>query len=55
MVDSKKIVDHIESGEWNDAKEAIFDGIKGKAAETVDMKRLEISTDWVSNPSDSTE
>ena len=35
---SRKIVDEIEAGKLEQAKNSIFDGIKGKAAETVDMK-----------------
>ena len=43
---SKKIVDQIESGKLNDAKDAINQGIKQKAADAVDMKRVEMSVDW---------
>lgn len=43
---SKQIVDQIESGKLNDAKDSIFQGIKQKAADAVDMKRVEISVDW---------
>mgnify|MGYP001186864883 FL=1 len=43
---SKKIVDQIESGELNSAKESIFQGMKEKAADAVDMKRVEMSVDW---------
>ena len=43
---SKQIVDQIESGKLNDAKDSIFQGIKQKAAEKVDMKRVEMSVDW---------
>ena len=43
---SKKIVDQIESGKLNDAKDAINQGIKQKASDAVDMKRVEMSVDW---------
>ena len=43
---SKKIVDQIESGKLNDAKDAINQGIKQKAADAVDMKRVEMQVDW---------
>ena len=43
---SKKIVDQIESGKLNDAKDAINQGIKQMAADAVDMKRVEMSVDW---------
>jgi len=44
---SRKIVDQIEAGKLQDAKDSIFDGIKAKAAEVVDMKRVEMQVDWV--------
>jgi hypothetical protein len=47
---SKKVVDQIEQGQWNDAKDTVFDGIKQKAAEVVDMKRVEMQLDWINNP-----
>ncbi len=43
---SKQIVDQIESGKLNDARETINQGIKQKAADAVDMKRVEMSVDW---------
>ena len=43
---SKEIVDQIESGKLTDAKDSIQQGIKQKAAELVDMKRVEMSVDW---------
>ena len=43
---SKDIVDQIESGKLTDAKDSIQQGIKQKAAEIVDMKRVERSVDW---------
>ena len=42
---SKDIVDQIESGKLTDAKDSIQQGIKQKAAEIVDMKRVEMSVD----------
>jgi len=44
---ANKIVDQIEAGKLQDAKDSIFDGIKAKAAEVVDMKRVEMQVDWV--------
>jgi|TARA_Y100000996_G_scaffold251765_1_gene198084 hypothetical protein len=46
---SRKIVDEIEAGKLEQAKNSIFDGIKGKAAETVDMKRVEKSVNWMTD------
>ena len=43
---SKDIVDQIESGKLTDDKDSIQQGIKQKAAEIVDMKRVEMSVDW---------
>lgn len=51
---SRKIVDGIEAGKLEQAKGDIFDGIKGKAAEVVDMKRVEASVNWTENQPDST-
>ena len=39
---SREIVDQIESGKLQDAKDSIQQGIKQKAAELVDMKRVEM-------------
>jgi hypothetical protein len=47
---ARKVVDHIEKGQWNDAKEVAFNGIKQKAADAVDMKRVEKQVDWMDNP-----
>lgn len=44
---ANKIVDQIEAGKLQDAKDSIFDGIKAKAADVVDMKRVEMQVDWV--------
>ena len=43
---SNKIVNQIEAGKLNDAKDTINQGIKQKAADAVDMKRVEMSVDW---------
>jgi hypothetical protein len=43
---AKKIVDQIESGRLQDAQDSIHQGIKQKAADQVDMKRVEMSVDW---------
>ena len=47
---TRKVVDQIEQGQWNDAKDSAFEGIKQKAAEVVDMKRVEMQLDWINNP-----
>lgn len=46
---AKQIVDQIEKGQLNDAKDSISQGIKQKAAEVVDMKRVEMQVDWINN------
>ena len=46
---SRKIVDGIEAGKLEQAKSDIFDGIKQKASEVVDMKRVETSVNWSQN------
>lgn len=48
---AKQIVDQIEQGQLNDAKDSIGQGIKQKAADAVDMKRVEMQVDWVDSPS----
>ena len=52
---SRKIVDGIEAGKLEQAKSDIFDGIKQKAGEVVDMKRVETSVNWTEKQPDSTE
>jgi len=49
MSDTRKIVDQIEAGKLHDAKDTIFDTIKSKTAEVVDMKRVEMQVDWNNN------
>ena len=51
---SRKIVDGIEAGKLEHAKNDIFDGIKQKAAEVVDMKRVETSVNWSQNETEET-
>jgi len=51
---SRKIVDEIEAGKLEQAKNDIFDGIKQKAAEVVDMKRVETSVNWSQNETEET-
>ena len=51
---SKDIVNSIEDGKLDVAKQQIFDGVKEKAAEVVDMKRVELQVDWMSNPEEQT-
>ena len=48
---AKQIVDQIEQGQLNDAKDSIGQGIKQKAADAVDMKRVEMQVDWVDGAS----
>ena len=52
MSDARKIVDHIEAGKLTDAKDSIFDAIKSKTADAVDMKRVEMQVDWNNNEQD---
>ena len=47
---AKTLVDKIQDGQLQDAKDSINDGIKQKAAEVVDMKRVEMQVDWMSQP-----
>jgi len=49
---AKDIVDQIASGKLDSAKQSVFTGMKEKAAETVDMKRVEMQVDWVNKGSD---
>ena len=51
---ARKIVDEIEQGKLQDAKDSIFDGIKEKAAQAVDMKRVEAQVDWMKNEPETT-
>ena len=52
---SKQIVDEIEAGKLQDAKDSIFNGIKEKAAQAVDMKRVEEQVDWLKTEPETTE
>ena len=45
---AREIVNSIEAGNLSDAKDQIDQGIKEKAAETVDMKRVGLQVDWMS-------
>lgn len=51
---ANKIVNDIEAGKLQDAKQGIEDGIKEKAAQAVDMKRVEAQVDWLKNEPEST-
>ena len=51
---AKKKVDEIEQGKLQDAKDSIFDGIREKAAQAVDMKRVESQVDWMKNEPETT-
>jgi len=44
---AKEIVDTIEKGELQGAKDLIHQGIKEKAAQSVDFKRVESQTNWM--------
>lgn len=46
MSESRKFIDQIEAGKFNDAKQVASDLLKAKSAELVDMKRVEMSTTW---------
>ena len=48
---AKEIVNSIEAGKLDTAKDQVFDGIKQKSAEAIDMKRVEMQVDWVNNTS----
>mgnify|MGYP000437938959 CR=1 FL=1 len=51
---AKKIVNEIEAGKLQDAKQSIEDGIKQASAQAVDMKRVEAQVDWMNVESEST-
>ena len=55
LAEESKIVDEIESGKLQDARDSIQDGIKEKAAQAVDMKRVEAQVDWVNNKENESE
>lgn len=44
---AKEIVDQIEDGKMENAKETIFKGLHQKAAENIDMKRVETQVNWM--------
>lgn len=44
---AKEIVNSIEAGKLDTAKDQVFDGIKQKSAEAIDMKRVEMQVDWM--------
>jgi len=52
---SKQIVDQISNKEFSDAKDSVFQGLHKKAAEAVDMKRVEMSTDWLNKEKETEE
>jgi hypothetical protein len=52
---SRKIVDAIHNGELNDAKELVFHGMKEKAGQAVDMKRVEMQVDWMTETETTTD
>jgi|TARA_B110000008_G_scaffold110435_1_gene113442 hypothetical protein len=52
---AREIVDTIEKGELQNAKDLIGQGIKEKAAQTVDFKRVEKQTNWMDTPTEESE
>ena len=46
---TKEIVNSIETGNLNDARELINQELNKKAAEVVDMHRVQASVDWMNN------
>lgn len=52
---AKDIVNAIEKSELQQAKELIHQGIKEKAAQAVDFKRVEKQTNWTDVPKDEVE
>ena len=52
---AREIVDTIEKGELQNAKDLIGQGIKEKAAQTVDFKRVEKQTNWMGTPTEESE
>lgn len=52
---AKEIVNTIEKGELQGAKDLIHQGIKEKAAQAVDFKRVESQTNWMDSQEDSVE
>ena len=52
---AREIVDTIEKGELQGAKELIQQGIKEKAAQAVDFKRVESQTNWTNTTEDNVE
>ena len=44
---AKEIVNSIEAGKLDTAKDQVFDGIKQKSAEAIDMKRVDMQVDWM--------
>lgn len=51
---AKEIVNSIEAGKLDTAKDQVFDGIKQKSAEAIDMKRVEMQVDWLDKQPEST-
>ena len=49
---AKEIVNSIEAGKLDTAKDQVFDGIKQKSAEAIDMKRVEMQVDWMDKAQD---
>jgi hypothetical protein len=52
---AKDIVNAVEKSELQTAKELIQQGIKEKAAQAVDFKRVESQTNWTDVPTDKVE
>ena len=52
---AREIVDTIANKELANAKDLINQGIKEKAAQAVDFKRVESQTNWMDVPAEDTE
>ena len=52
---AREIVDTIADKELANAKDLINQGIKEKAAQAVDFKRVESQTNWMDVPAEDTE
>tara|TARA_B100000035_G_scaffold54771_1_gene43227 strand:- start:4331 stop:4504 length:174 start_codon:yes stop_codon:yes gene_type:complete len=52
---AREIVDTIADKELANAKDLINQGIKEKAAQAVDFKRVESQTNWMEVPAEDTE
>lgn len=49
---ARQIVDQIADNKLSDAKDSIMQGMQQAAADSVDMKRMEMQFDWLNNKKD---